>query len=405
MYTEDNENVIGFIEHRYNISSLDRIDESEKYIRQAVKKLKLRRFLFFSTLIALAFVVAFLIAVYIYYQGYTGFEVRYGRIKSDVLAEYESFSNGLIRYGKDGAIFVDRTGKERWNEGYHMKHPIIDTEGSFATIADLKGNAVCIFDESGKLCPPINIALPVSGVRISENGVVMVVSEDDNSSYVDFYSKEGNELAKGRYPLDKNRYPTCFDISKNGLRAAIAFVYYDKAKLYSQIAVLGFDKSDMAKPNNVIFSKDLGSTLPLEVKYMKKDRLTVLTSEELSVFENDNDEIKLSIPLDNDVKSVLYNDYEIVIVEKKDGESRAVIYDYSGKKISSPLLKIKYKNILLNRDFLVVADEYEMRIFNKKGQLRFSKAMGNSIRDIKAMGDKRSYLMIYENKLEAITLR
>ena len=404
MYTEDNENVIDFTGYSYNISSLDRIDESEKYIKQAVKKVKIRRFLFFASLIVLAALSAFLVALYIYYRGYTGFTVKYSRIKSDVFAEYESFSNGLIRYGKDGAIFIDKTGKERWNEGYHMKHPIIDTNGSFSTIADLNGNTVCIFDESGKMCPPINIALPVSGVRISENGVLMVVSEDDGSSYIDFYSKEGNELAKGKYPLDKNRFPSCFDISKNGRRAAIAFVYYDKAKIYSQIAILGFDKSDVSKPNNVIFSKDLGAALPLDVKYVQNDDLVILTGEALNLLENNSDEINFSIPLGNTVKSVLYNDYEIVVVQKKEGGSTADFYDYSGKKLSSPVLKIKYKNILLNREFLVLADEYEMQILNRNGKLRFSKAMGNSIRDIKAMGDKKSYLIMYENKLEAITL-
>ena len=167
---------------------------------------------------------------------------------------------------------------------------------------------------------------------------------------------------------------------------------------------MGFDKSDVSKPNNVIFSKDLGAALPLDVKYVQNDDLVILTGEALNVLENNSDEINFSIPLGNTVKSVLYNDYEIVAVQKKEGGSTADFYDYSGKKLSSPVLKIKYKNILLNREFLVLADEYEMQILNRNGKLRFSKAMGNSIRDIKAMGDKKSYLIMYENKLEAITL-
>lgn len=397
----DDDKIIDF--SSYNQHSLDRIDEAQRDIKIAVRKIKLKKYSMIFTLGLLALLLIFLVILYFERRGYVDADVRYSRLKSEVMAEYESFSTGLIRYGKDGAIFIDRNGKEKWNEGYHMKNPIIDVNGSFAVIADLKGNIVNVFNESGGLCS-MSIAMPISGIKISDNGVIMVVSDDEAASYIDFYNSNGVALANGKYPLDKNRFPICFDISNNGLRAAIAFIGYDKGRLHSEIAVLGFDRNDGTKPNNVIYSGDMEEKIPLKIDYISDNRLVILTDNSISMLNDGDIEITHGIKLNSSIRSVLYNDYMIVTVENNNELNKAVFYDFNGKELGNTNIALKYKSILLNREYLAVADEYELQLYNRKGELRFSKGMGNSIRDIKALGDKRSYLMVYDNRLEAITL-
>lgn len=405
-YNENNEdNVIQFrLSDEEHEEDIDHADAAEHNIRKALLRSRLIRIIKISIVVLL---VAATISIFMYYsknRTYNGFDVRYSRIKSEVMAEYESFCDSLLRYGKDGAILIDNNGKEIFNESYHMKSPIIDVCEGYCAIADLDGNTMCLFSAKG-IQATINSSLPIKAVRVSENGIVMLISENESATFISFYDKKANILAESKYPLEKKRFPADFDISYDGLRAAIGFIGYDKNELTGQIAIIGFDALSSTKPNNVIFSMDMEGELPTLVKYNSNGALLVAGSSKISIISPDKDGFNVQdIELNLDIASILTNDKYIVVVENTDAERIAHFYNYKSQNISNIQLDLDYQHIVLNDDWLVITKDEHFKAYDLKGHLRVNQGMTYTIKDVKIMENKLKYLMVYDGKLEAIKL-
>ena len=59
------------------------------------------------------------------------------------------FGDGVIKYTKDGASYIDSRGKAIWIQSYEMKSPFVTVNGDFAAIGDKQGNSIYICDRSG----------------------------------------------------------------------------------------------------------------------------------------------------------------------------------------------------------------------------------------------------------------
>lgn len=381
------------------------MDEAEQQIKDAIKKLKIKK------LVIIGSVLLFLLMLFVFFhfymknRRYVNIDIRYSRLKSEVFAGYTNLEESLVRYGKDGAILVDGSGKEVWNASYNMKNPVANNCGKYLAIADLNGNSAYLFDKNGQLCS-VTSSYPIVDIRVSDTGIFMLISENEEITYISFYSKDGKILAESQYPLAKKRFPACFDLSYNGFQAAIGFIGYDKTELLSQIAVLGFDQESSTKPNNVIYSLDIGSEIPVTLEYNSVGQLLLLTDKGIRILTPDNKEKNMEeIIFEKSPKSVLYNDKFIVYVIEKKKKRIAKFFDYSGKEISEIELVSDYEQMVLNEDLLVITENDEMSAYDVKGKLRFKHILNGKIKDIKTMNHRLKYLIVYDGNMEFIVLR
>ena len=56
--------------------------------------------------------------------------------------KFAMFGDNVIKYTKDGASYIDASGKTIWTQSYEMKTPIININGDYAVIADQQGNEI-----------------------------------------------------------------------------------------------------------------------------------------------------------------------------------------------------------------------------------------------------------------------
>lgn len=397
--------VIEFNSYFKDTSDSEDIEDAEQQIKAAIKKLKIKKIVIISSILLFLAILFVFFRFYMKNRRYSNIEIRYSRLKSEVFAGYTNLDENLVRYGKDGAILVDGSGKEVWNTSYNMKHPIVNHCGKYLLISDLNGNFAYLFDKSGSLCS-VTSSYPITDIRVSDTGIFMLISENEEMTYISFYSKDGKILAESQYPLAKKRFPVCFDLSYNGFQAAIGFIGYDKTELISQIAVLGFDQESATKPNNVISSLDLGNEIPISLEYNSGGQLLLLTDKGIRSLMTDNKDKKINeIIFEKAPKSVLYNDKFIVYVIEKDKKKIAKFFDYSGKEISEIELVSDYEQIILNEDLLVMTEDDEMSAYDVKGKLRFKHILNGKIKDIKAMNNRLKYLVVYDGNMEFIVLK
>ena len=63
--------------------------------------------------------------------------------------QYIAFSDGVIRYSRDGVVFLNKKNKEKWIQPCQIQNPIVDVNEDVFAIADVGGNTIMIFQKSG----------------------------------------------------------------------------------------------------------------------------------------------------------------------------------------------------------------------------------------------------------------
>ena len=52
---------------------------------------------------------------------------------------YRDFGDGVLKYTKDGATYLDAKGKVVWVQSYEMRSPVVSVNGDFVAIGDQQG--------------------------------------------------------------------------------------------------------------------------------------------------------------------------------------------------------------------------------------------------------------------------
>lgn len=132
----------------------------------------------------------------------------------------------------------------------------------------------------------------------------------------------------------------------------------------------------------------------------------MITEKGFQVFKADGrEETPVEVQFEGKPRSVLYNDDYIVYILKEDEAKLIRFYDYSGTLLQKLNLLIDYQKVLLNRDLLVMAREDELIAYDTKGRLRIEYIANGRIKDIKAMDNRLSYLVVYDGKMEFIEFK
>ena len=62
---------------------------------------------------------------------------------------YVHFGDGIIRYSRDGVVFLDRKNEEQWIQPVQLQNPIIEVRDDAFAVADSGGNSIYVFTEDG----------------------------------------------------------------------------------------------------------------------------------------------------------------------------------------------------------------------------------------------------------------
>ena len=100
-------------------------------------------------------IVALLAAGFMYYKdnhAYTDYTVAWEKeiaASESSTTEFVPFGENVLKYTKDGASYLDKSGKAVWSMSYELKSPICYVNGDYAVIGDQQGNDIYIVDKTG----------------------------------------------------------------------------------------------------------------------------------------------------------------------------------------------------------------------------------------------------------------
>ena len=292
-------------------------------------------------MLTLIFII-FLCLGFYKYKSYTIISQR--DLSTGSFIAYKKFGKDIIKYSKDGLVYLDEKGKELWLESYDMKAPSISISKNYFVIADIKGNKICIFSKNEKLSE-INTALPITKVTISDTGIVAGILEDANASYISFYDYSGKALNISiKSKISGDGYPTDLAISPSGKQLMVSYQYIDSGNLRGRVVFYDFSEVGKSVANRIVggFDEEFSDSLIARLKYMNQTYSFAIADTGLYFFSSKNllspELIKKYTFSENntgEISSIAYNDKYIVVVYKNINSNkkyRFEIYEDNGKK-------------------------------------------------------------------------
>ena len=351
--------------------------------------------------------IGLLIYLIINLQTYTKVRISdtyVGKSASD--NNYTQFMDGVLKYSKDGISYLGRTGKEKWNQSYQIKNPMIDINETSAAIADKEGNDILIFQEEG-LKGEVHTTMPIEKISVSEQGIVSAILKNDTSMKVMCYDTAGNILVEHKTSLAGSGYPVDVALSADGEVMQVLYLYTQGGQIVSKVHFYNFGKAGKEETDHKVSGKNYKNTIMASGFFMDEDTSVAIGDNCMAIYNGkDVPKQAIKITMDKEIKSVFHNKKYIGMILKNQGKGgyELRLYNKTGKVVLSKEFKGEYSHVKMNGRQVIMYDGKNCSIFMKNGVQRFKGRMDNNILEIFPIGGVNQYIVLSANGMEKVRL-
>ena len=314
--------------------------------------------------------------------------------------KFAMFGDNVIKYTKDGASYIDASGKTIWTQSYEMKTPIININGDYAVIADQQGNEMYICSKEG-CTGTAKTQLPITKAAVSARGVAAAVVEDSTASYIFYFKKDGESLGINiKMLLSGDGYPVDIALSPDGKQIVMSIMYMKNGALKNKVAFYDFSEIGKNVNNRFIaaFEEEFDDKMVGRVRYLNDQTVCAFSDKGLTFISVKNvipDTNVIYVPVEEEIRSICYSDkYAAVIVDSTSGSPyRLDVYNTDGKKVTSIDFDYAYTGALIDGDRLILYNEESCREYNLDGHERFNGQFDYSVSLVRA-GKNRTNSLI-----------
>lgn len=377
----------------------DILDELEEKIRQHKK-----RYIKKVSIVIVTIVLALVGGVtYVMNQTYT--DTRILNTYSDGAedgAQYVEFAGGILKYTRDGAVFLNDKGKEKWNAAYQIQTPIASVKKNAATIADKGGNDISVFGKNG-LKGEIHTNLPIEKTAVSSQGIVSAILKDGNTFRIVCYDAAGNILVEHKTSPSVTGYPMDIDISDNGYMLLVSYLMVEDGVLTGRVAYYNFGDAGKNKEDYIVTQEVYSDSVIPTVFFMDDQTSVVVSDREIVIYKGKDIPKKLTtIKMNNGMKNVFYNEKMIGVVSNEKGGNVLHLFDKKGQSVLNREFEGEYKNAKISGNLVILNSGKQCTVFSKGGTQRFVGEFDSDILEIKPLMGLNKYLVINTNGFEEI---
>lgn len=378
-----------------------------KEVRKAIRKFRRRRaerILVFVILAALAVCGTWLL---LKNQSYSQARKASGYANeiSDT-SNYVQFADGLIRYNRDGVVFLNRKNEEQWIQPTQLQNPVIEVKKKTFAVADSGGNSILVFSEEG-LKGEIQTTLPIEKIAVSDQGIVSAILRNENSPKIISYDATGNILVEQQATLNNTGYPMALEMSDDGETLAVSYLYTKGIMPESRVVYYNFGEKGKEKADNKVAEDEYTGKIMADIYFMGNDRSVAVSDDSFVIYEGAETPKKTKeISLDQEIKSVFHSDEYIgfILLNKEKSGYEARLYDRSGKMLISREFSGEYSNVKMDGDEILMYAGSKCCIITATGIIKFHGDLKtDALEMFRAPGLNRYYVMSV-NELRVIYL-
>lgn len=366
-------------------------------IKNKVKKFrvrKLRKLLVPAVLILLA-----VCGTYLLMKNQTYMQARTAReypVDISDTSSYARFGDGIVRYNRDGVVFLNKKNEEQWIQPAQIQNPIIVVKDKAFAVADNGGNNIMVFTEEG-LKGEIETTLPIEKIAVSDQGIVSAVLKDENSPKIISYDATGNILVEQKTTAGTTGYPAALELSDDGRVLAVSYLYTEGAAIKSKVVFYNFGETGQGKTDNIVSSEEYNDTVAAEIFFMGEDRSVVVGDNGFTIYKGKEEPQKeKEITVGQEIQSVFHSDQYIgfVLLNRDKSGYEVRLYNRLGDQVLNRDIPAKYDNVKIDGDEIIMFDGTKCCIVSATGIIRFNGDIKiNALEMFRAPGLNRYYVM------------
>ncbi len=339
---------------------------------------------------------------------YTSYEVVATTVRTDSSTTlYKKMGNHVMKYSRDGAAAIGKSGTLIWNESYEMKNPDADVCGNYAVIADINGNSIYIFGKNGKEAE-IPTLLPIVEVKIASQGVVCVVLEDAESNYIEMYSKDGTKLVEKKTIKQRNGFPIDIAISDDGKKLVTSYMAVQNGIVKNYLTFYNFDEVGQNQVDSIVGAFNFDNSIVAKVDFLNNDTVCAYADNKFVIYEMKQFPKEIyTEEYTDEVRSIFSSEDNIGFVySNQEGEEKYImkLYNLNGKNVLSKKFSFDYNNIYLTANKIIIYNELECIIYDINGIEKFQYNFGKSISYIFPLREYYRFIVIDDVLMEEIKL-
>ena len=373
---------------------------------EAKKKRKLKKEEF---IIRILVVMILLLGVYMIMSGITYTKtittMKYEEKTSDS-NRYTQFENGIVRYNRDGVVFLNKHNKEQWIHPCQIKQPIIDVNDKCFAVADCGGNSILVFTKEG-IKGEIKTNLPIEKISVSDQGIVAAILKNEDSPNIILYDATGNILVEHKISVSRMGYPIAIEITPDGTKLAVSHLIIEGGIKKSNLVFYDYGKSGKGKADNIVAKDTYDNEIIPEIFFMNGGNAVAISDASIIVYgTKGSPKKKKVVQLDREIKNVVHTRDNIALIFLNSTKSgyEARLYNKEGSEVTRTEFIGEYSNVKMVDGELIMTSGKNCLIIRKNGKIKFQGEMAENILEIiPAVGPNR-YQVMTKNELSSVFL-
>lgn len=362
-------------------------------------------------LIALIILISVIsVVVYQKTRVYKGLKIESSvEIQDGYDSKYTGYGDMLIKYSEDGVSYISKN-KTVWNQAFEIKTPLVDSCGDYVVVATQGGTDIYLFNKKG-LVSQYESSYPIIKVKVAKQGVVAAILEDSNTNYLEVTDKEGNKLVAGRTELTSNGYPVDFDISEDGKKMAVSYLYVSSGVMQSKVLFYNFSDVGQNEVDRMVggFNHYAQSVVP-KVEFLTNDVVVAVADSRVSFYSmKQKPELVSEEEFSDEIEKICYSSEYLCMVFKNTGEQNkeehlVCVYNTKGKKVMSEYTDELYENVKIIEDYVFTYDNVNFTVLAFNGDKKLTYSFKEEVVDILPV-TYRNFYVVYNDRVEYVKLR
>lgn len=378
-------------------------EESREVLLNARRRALKKRLIIVLVLVALAAIAALALYQYDRYHSFTEYQIIWEKsLLSEVqeaaaqgegsFCQYRDFGEGVLKYTKDGASYIDAQGRVIWVQSYEMKSPVVSINGDYAAIGDQQGNEIYICDKTGCIGQATTL-LPILQISVSAHGIVAAIQEDAKAAYIYYYERDGRAMEVWiKSLLSGDGYPVALSLSPGGTQLLTSYMYLDQGMMKCKIVFYNFSlgKNDPNRVVGIFFPEDLSDAMAGSVRFLDDSNSVIFTDKGLQFFSTrveTSPELVRQAPIEENIRSISSaEDYVGVVTDNGEGEDpyRLKLYKNDGEPVFEKTFNFQYTGFDIDEDLVLLYNDSACMAFNMTGTEKFNGAFDFTVSKVSA---------------------
>lgn len=320
---------------------------------------------------------------------------------------YVAAGKNILKYNADGITCVSKNNDLKWTVTYSMQSAIADVCDTTIAVAEQHGSQIYVAGKDGEL-GHFETDSPILKVRVSRQGVVAAVLQQDSVTWVNLYRPDGTLIASDKTTMLESGYPLDVALSPNGETMAVSYAGIGEGVLSSTLTFYNFGSAGQKKENHIVASEVFKETMIPEVYFVDDSRAVALLDNGYAVFQGTSSpKMTDSVTFEEEILSCFHEDETIGFVfNSADTENRYRIslYDLKGKEKKEFLMDSTYQDIKMEYGQILLTGDQRCAVYTSSGHLRFQSDYEKEIEGFYYFSEYRKYLVITPDSFDRIRI-